>query len=203
MIRASMPPDHAPGPASRILAVATEHLRRLGPDRLTVVGVATELGMTHANVYRYFASKAALMEAVTTAWLRDVDDALVATADAPDPADGKLERMVLEIARRYRDKAENDPKLFDIFATAYDQDSLLARKHRARLRALVERVVEEGLAAGLIGKDRGRAASLVFDTAFRFIHPSAVRFDRTMPRPEMQARLERVMRAMLVALRAR
>lgn len=194
----------APGtPAARILAVATEHLRRLGPARLTVVGVAAELGMTHANIYRHFASKAALLEAVTASWLRDLDDALVATADAPDPADDKIERMVLEIARRYRDKAERDPRLFEVFAAAYGQDSALTRRHRQRLKGLVDRVVEEGLAAGLIGKDRGRATHLVFDTAFRFIHPGAVWYDRAVPRAEFQGRLERVLRVLQLALRLR
>ena len=195
--------DAAGTPASRILAVATEHLRRLGPTRMTVVGIAADLGMTHANIYRYFASKEALLEAVSAAWLRELDAALTATADAPDPADDKLERMILEIARRYRDKVERDPRLFEIFAEAYDRDGPLSRRHRARLRGLVDRVIEEGLAAGLIGKDRNRAASLVFDLAFRFIHPSAVRFDHLVPRAELQARLERVVRALLIALRGR
>ncbi len=190
-------------PAARILSIATDHLRRFGPARTTVVAVAAEAGMTHANVYRYFPSKTALLEAVTTAWLRELDDALVATADAPDPADDKIERMVLEIARRYRDKLERDPRLFDVFTAAYESGGPLARRHRSRLRMLVERVVDEGLTAGSIARDRVRAINLVFDMPFRFIHPAAVRFDATVPRAELQARLERVMRALLITLRSR
>ena len=48
----------------KLLALAGEHLRRFGRKRLTVVGVAEEAEMTHANVYRYFPSKAALLDAV-------------------------------------------------------------------------------------------------------------------------------------------
>ena len=45
---------------ARLLAIATDHIRRFGAARVTVVAVAEEAGMSHANVYRFFASKAAL-----------------------------------------------------------------------------------------------------------------------------------------------
>ena len=44
----------------RLVEIARERVRRFGYARTTVVGIATEAGMTHANVYRYFATKAAL-----------------------------------------------------------------------------------------------------------------------------------------------
>ena len=50
----------------RILDIAREQIKRFGAKRLTVVSVAEEAGMTHANVYRYFSSKLALCDALTT-----------------------------------------------------------------------------------------------------------------------------------------
>jgi len=193
----------AVSPPDRILSAAAEHVRRNGARRTTVVAVAEDAGMTHANVYRYFPSKAALLEAVTATWLKEVDAALAATADAPDPADDKVERMVLEIARRYREKLDRDPKLFNVFVEADEAGQPVARKHRARLRGLFERVVEEGATAGLMAKDRARAVNMIFDATFRFTHPAAVQFDRDAARAEHRLRLERVIRALLVALRAR
>ena len=38
----------------RILDIAASHVRRYGVKRVTIVGVAEELDMTHANIYRYF-----------------------------------------------------------------------------------------------------------------------------------------------------
>ena len=49
---------------TRILTVASEHLRKFGLKRFTVVAVAEEAGMTHANVYRYFPSKDALIDEI-------------------------------------------------------------------------------------------------------------------------------------------
>ena len=50
--------------------MATEEvLRRYGPAKATVVDVAKALGVSHGSVYRHFATKAALREAVTRRWL--------------------------------------------------------------------------------------------------------------------------------------
>ncbi|MGL4288870.1 MAG: TetR/AcrR family transcriptional regulator, partial [Phreatobacter sp.] len=72
---------------ARLVAIAAEHIRRYGPERVTVVAVAREAGMSHANVYRFFPSKAGLVEAVVVAWSRSVEMALGDIANAPDPAD--------------------------------------------------------------------------------------------------------------------
>ena len=53
----------------RILRIAAEHIRRYGLERTTVVSIAAEAGMSHANVYRYFPSKNSLIEALTDHWL--------------------------------------------------------------------------------------------------------------------------------------
>ena len=84
----------SPSTDERILGIAAEHVRRFGFERTTVVGVAREAGMTHANVYRYFPSKVALADALTASWLAGVESLLAEAADAPDPADDKLERML-------------------------------------------------------------------------------------------------------------
>ena len=86
----------------RLLTIAEEHVRRFGVDRLTVVAVAREAGMTHANVYRYFPSKSALADAVSAQWLRALDALLTDAAGSPDPADDKLERMMVALAAALR-----------------------------------------------------------------------------------------------------
>ena len=53
----------------RILEAAEDVLRRFGPSKATVVDVARALGVSHGSVYRYFASKAELRDAVTQIWL--------------------------------------------------------------------------------------------------------------------------------------
>ena len=69
----------------RILDAAEETLTRFGPAKTTVVDVARALGVSHGSVYRHFASKAALRDAVTGRWLDRVSGPLqkIVAADAP------------------------------------------------------------------------------------------------------------------------
>jgi AcrR family transcriptional regulator len=48
---------------ARILEVAEEHFRRVGYRKTSVTDIAAELGMSAANVYRFFPSKDAIKEA--------------------------------------------------------------------------------------------------------------------------------------------
>jgi AcrR family transcriptional regulator len=186
----------------RILAIAADHVRRFGFERTTVVGVAREAGMTHANVYRYFPSKLALADALTAEWLRGIQALLAEVADAPDPADDKLERMLLALASSHRDRLEADPNLFDLYVTAYEAMRGVARKHRSRVLMLIDRVIEEGIASEMfLVRRRERAVTLVLDTMFRFVHPVAVRIDREVPRRIIDERTALVARTALRGLK--
>jgi AcrR family transcriptional regulator len=188
---------------ARILNVAADHLRRHGVQGLTVVGVAEAAGMTHANVYRYFPSKAALVDAIAARWLKRLEAMLAEIADAPDPADDKLERMIIATARAQRDLLNGDRHLFDVYADAAEGSRAVIRKHRARLRHLFERVVDEGIATELFNpRDRERALAFVTDASFRFINPVAVRLDAEVPIDLLQVRLGAVIRAIQRVLTA-
>lgn len=187
---------------ARLLAIAADHLRRLGHRQVTVVGVAAEAGMTHANVYRYFPSKTALVDAVAGRWLREVEAELGAIADAPDPADDKLERLLLALASMQRDVLVRDPHLFAVHRDATVESRPIARRHRGRLRQLVERVIEEGMNAGTFSlRDRERGLAFIFDTSHRFLHPVSIQLDAEVPRDLIEVRLGAIIRAMLRILR--
>jgi AcrR family transcriptional regulator len=186
---------------ARLLAIAADRLRRLGPKQVTVVAVAEEAGMTHANVYRYFPSKAALVDAVAGRWLKALEATLAVVADAPDPADDKLERLIQALARAHRNLLVEDRHLFDVYCTATETSRALIRKHRNRLRHLIERVVDEGIATGKFEpRDRERALAFVGDATFRFTNPIAARLDSEIPRDILDQRLAATIRVILRAL---
>lgn len=187
----------------RLLGIATEHLARLGPKRVTVVAVAAEAGMTHANVYRYFPSKDALLDAVAGRWLRDIETRLAGIADAPDPADDKIERLLTALAALQRDALQDEPNLFAVHLDATVAARPIARRHRVRLRSLVERVIEEGMATGTFSaRDRERAIAFIFDASYRFTHPLAIQHDAEVPRDLVDARFGAVIHAIQRVLRA-
>jgi AcrR family transcriptional regulator len=186
----------------RILEMASQHVRLYGLSRTTVSAIAEDVGMTHANVYRYFRSKAALIEAVTAAWLGPLERDLRAVADSPDPAHDKLERVLLAVHREYRAKLDSDRHLFDLFADAVGKGDLVARKHRQKVQSEIERIVEEGMATGAFGKaEPRRALALIFDATYRFLHPIALRSDCDVAASALAARFDRVLKTLLRSLR--
>ncbi len=105
-------------PKGRILAAAARQLARNGLRKFTVVDVATDAGMTHPNIYRYFTSKTALLDALVASWLKPLEDRIETVVSAADPVPDKLERMTVAISRAYRAAKAEDPHLFAAFAAA-------------------------------------------------------------------------------------
>ena len=186
---------------ARLIGIATEHVRQFGPGKMTVVAVAEAAGMTHANVYRYFPSKEALVDAVVAEALRPIEAVIADVASAPDPADDKLERLVLDLARLYRTLMEHNAPVFQLFVTATLENRAVTRRHRGRIRMLVERVVDEGITTGAFEpRDREGALSFLTDVLYRFTHPSAILADTRVPRDVLDRRLAAVVRVALRAL---
>jgi AcrR family transcriptional regulator len=186
---------------ARLLDIATDHVRKHGLERTSVVAVARAAQVSHAAVYRYFASKDALIDAVTGEWHKGLETQLAGVADAPDPADDKLERMMLLLARLYRERLDQEPNLFAAWLTAIGQNRAVVRKHRRRIRGLIERVIEEGRAIELFrARSNERLIIFLTDALHRFIDPVAILADRDANRAELDQRLARLLRVVIRAM---
>ncbi|MGL4494176.1 MAG: TetR/AcrR family transcriptional regulator [Beijerinckiaceae bacterium] len=191
----------APSQSQRLVQLAEEEVRRVGFKRLTVVSVAEAAGMTHANVYRYFPSKIALADAVTTQWLKPIESALSDATTASDPALDKLGRMIVVLANAYRSRLDEEPELFLLFADAMAKARPVARKHRARIRQLTERVMDEAIGDELFDRRlRNQALALLFDGVHRFLTPASLLGDREVSRADWDGRLARLLDAVLNSL---
>lgn len=187
----------------RVLEETLAHLRRHGARRSTVLSIAQALGVSHAALYRYFPSKAELFDAAVAWALRPLEAEMRAIVDAPDPAADKLERLIHAVHRAYRGACLNDPELFALMAQAAVEGRGVGRKHRAKVQAAVQRVVEEGIGSSAFAvADARRGVAFVFDALHRFIHPVSVGLDRDAPNAAVQQRLDRVMRMVARTLTA-
>ncbi len=184
----------------RLVDLAAEHVRRYGLRRTTIVGIAQEAGMSHANVYRYFPSKEALIDAVLDQWLKPIEKGARDIADGPDPAVDKLERLASAVFRAYRRKLDEDTAIFQIFAEASAAGRPIARRHRNRIGAEFHRVVEEGTSGGSfqVGDQRG-AVFLLADALGRFLNPVNVALDREVPASQLENRMDQIVRILLNA----
>ncbi|WGS21739.1 MULTISPECIES: TetR family transcriptional regulator [unclassified Bradyrhizobium] len=71
---------------ARILEVAEEHFRRIGYHKTSVADIASELGMSPANVYRFFPSRDAINESICGRLVNEVADLAFAIARTNAPA---------------------------------------------------------------------------------------------------------------------
>ncbi len=98
-----------------ILVATEEVLRRYGPVKATVVGVAKALGVGHGSVYRHFPAKAALREAVTRRWLDAVHEELEAVLGQHVDAAVKLKGWLQALFDKKRRSHTEEPELFATF----------------------------------------------------------------------------------------
>jgi AcrR family transcriptional regulator len=157
----------------RILEAAEEVLRRYGPAKANVVDVARALGVSHGSVYRHFASKAALRDAVTERWLESVSGPLANVADEQGPAPERLERWLDGLVESKRRKALDDPELFATYLDLTADSREVVRAHVDALIAQVARIVADGVAQGEFAvEDAEIAARAAFDATSRFHNPA-------------------------------
>jgi AcrR family transcriptional regulator len=145
----------------RILAAAEEVLRRHGPAKANVVDVARALGVSHGSVYRHFASKQALREAVTQRWLETFHDDLDPIVAEPGPAPERLRRWLHALFAAKRAKALEDPELFATYNALLEDASAVVDAH-------VEFLI--GQIAAIVG-DEELARTILYATS-RFHHPA-------------------------------
>jgi AcrR family transcriptional regulator len=157
----------------RILEAAEEVLRRFGPEKATVVDVARVLGVSHASVYRYFPSKAALRDAVVRRWLEEMMPPLEAVAAQPGPAPKRLRRWLDLLIAVKRKRAADDPELFSAYHALAAQARDVVRAHIDALVGQAAGIIADGVSAGEFGAVKPAAAgrALLYATS-RFHNPA-------------------------------
>jgi len=161
----------------RILTAAQEVMLRHGPDKATVVDVARVLGVNHANVYKFFASKSELRRAVVEAWLERMDAPLARIVGQSAPADVRLKRWLDAFVGARRDAWRDQPDLFlALRAIGAEQPPAVWSAYKARLTASLGGIVADGIASGVFrASDPEKTAASLIAATTRFYHPAHYR----------------------------
>ncbi|MDN3357787.1 TetR family transcriptional regulator [Actinomadura sp. DC4] len=165
-------PARTPLDANAILAATEEVLRRHGAAKATVVDVARALGVSHAAVYKHFASKEALREAVTRRWLdRNRDTLAVIAADSAVPPVQRLRTWLHAVLAVKQAKVREDPELFAAYGILAAAHSGVATDHVADLLGQLTAILADGAADGSFRTgDAEATARVVFHATAKFHH---------------------------------
>jgi AcrR family transcriptional regulator len=157
----------------RILDATEEVLRRFGPVKATVVDVARALGVSHGSVYRHFASKAELRDAVIERWLARVSAPLDAIVSETGPAPQRLRRWLGALIDAKRRKVGDDPEMFATYYTLARESRTMVMGHLTMLIAQAAAIIADGMKRGEFqAADPVATARAVLDATGRFHNPA-------------------------------
>ncbi len=159
--------------AEQILDAAEDVLRRYGPAKANVVDVARALGVSHGSVYRHFASKAALRNAVIERWLARVSQPLESIVKEEGAASARLVRWFEALRSTKLKKVGEDPTIFAAYhALALEAGDSVA-DHVAHLTEHLTQMIADGIASDeFAAQNAGESAHALFDATLRFHNPA-------------------------------
>src|ERR1700748_735451 len=105
---------------ARIMETAEALFRRLGFAKTAVADIAAELRMSPANVYRFFPSKNAIVEAICRRCLTEVEGKAWAAARSKGPAAARMERLFLEILAYHKENLLIEQRVNEIVVFAME-----------------------------------------------------------------------------------
>jgi AcrR family transcriptional regulator len=157
-----------------ILETAEDCLRRFGPDKAAVIDVARALRVSHGSVYRHFASKADLRDAVVARWLERISTPLQEITKERTPALPRLRRWLDQLIAANRQRAQEDPQLFATYVQLAASGRPVVSVHFNELVQQLAQIIEFGINAVDITDrpDAPTSARALFEATSRFHHPA-------------------------------
>lgn len=157
---------------AKILEVAEEQFSRAGFNKTSVGDIAAKLGMSAANIYRFFPSRDAINYAICERILGEIEQAAMSVAETNARASDKLEKILWTIHEYNRMKLLAEPRLYSMIIVAVREDWHVIRPHLVRMQLIFEGILREGNEAGEFDLDDPAEAARAIRAAFSpFIHP--------------------------------
>lgn len=160
---------------ARIIETADGLFRRLGFAKTAVADIAAELDMSPANVYRFFSSKNAIVEAICQRCLSELDERMWAAARSRASAAARLERLFIDIYTYHKDNLISEKRVHDIVLVAMENNWAAIDAHVQMMCNVIEMIVRDGVESGeLEPVDPRETAELIKRSMLHYCHPLMV-----------------------------
>lgn len=170
----------APSPAAeatraRIADAAERLFRTMGYQKTAVADIARELGMSPANVYRFYPSKSAINEAITERLLSGIAQTVERIAQEDRSAEARL----LAIAEAFHASSIrlffDERRMHDMVSAAMTEHWGVIERYIGRFLGALEAVVRDGMARGEFAPgDAAEAAVVLKHATLTWHHPVMV-----------------------------
>ena len=156
----------------RILHKADELFHRLGFYKTTVADIARELEMSPANIYKFFSSKEALVQAVAEWNLSLFQEAIGEALKEGKSSSAKLKILATTIYQFHKNKFRSDHEMYRLMVAAHDEQWLCVLEFKAFLRCTLTDIIEEGIEAEEFSHlEASIEAEVLFDSLTWIINP--------------------------------
>lgn len=177
---------------ARILDVAEEHFRRVGYAKTAIADIAQVLGMSPANVYRFFASKAEIKAAIAEKLLGVCHLGLCAQAATPGSAADRLHRVAMLIHRYNKQQFTVDRRLHDMVEAAMSENWAVIQDHLEKIVGIFAGIIRSGIADGEFPlQDPVEAARTLHNMMASVCHPTLIAQCAEVDLEEQTARIVR------------
>ena len=157
---------------ARILEAAEQQFRRVGYHRTSVADIAAQLGMSPANIYRFFPSRDAINESICGRVVNEVADIASAIARTNAPATEKLGQLLTAVHHHNKMILVQARPMHELIVAATQENWPIIKAHIERMGTIFEAIIREGAEAGEFDvEDAAEAARAVRSAFMPFFHP--------------------------------
>jgi AcrR family transcriptional regulator len=167
--------------ATRILRETEKLLRIYGHRKIRVAAVADACGFSAANVYRYFSSRRALLDALASHYLREAERTAVACAiSSSDPARNRLSGFLIGLNTALIILSDSEPQVSGLLADAAAEQWPCYFHYDARVVRRIAKILSDASASGefVLEGDTEREARRVKAAACALVEPDVIRLCR-------------------------
>jgi AcrR family transcriptional regulator len=189
-----------------ILLAAQQLFVRFGPIKTSVADIARELGMSPTNIYNFYSSRDAILEAVGELQLTTLKHRIAREIERAPDGWAKIEILYLTTFRNMRNHLENEKDILQLQAIAKKNDWKFVSDYYRFLLDLTTEIIRDGLESGFFYLSHGSAepiepraaAEALFDCLVSTVDPLMIRkFDQPEHERRVKAQLKLLKRALL------
>jgi AcrR family transcriptional regulator len=158
-----------------ILEAAERLFRTLGYQKTTVADIARELRMSPANVYRFFASKSAINEAICARTLTVIGEGVWAIARGPGTPAERIRALFAYMQQQIQELFFHERRMHDMVAAALEENWPAIDEYIRTIDTALRHIIMDGQSTGDFARvDPDQTAHLVHLTMLAFEHPMMV-----------------------------
>lgn len=160
----------------RAIECTMERMRKFGYEKVRLSDIAKDLGVTHAALYAHFADKAALFDAVSERFIRDLDAKLelFCLPGAPGTALERITDWFVTLHKTKCEKVRCDPELYRAFNFLAVRQKVFVCQHLQSMERQLMMLVKEAIGSGLLHGDAAEIVQLLFNATIGFHYPAMV-----------------------------